>query len=470
MALSTTIAERDPNRTVSEQATRELHKFGGSSLADVDCFLRVADIVRRHCGPNDLFVVSAAGKTTNRLIDFVNACGHDPCEANAILDALLEYQIELVAGLLTVTEQKHVSAVLRADVTWMRTHSELIVGAATRSQILGHGEIWSARLLSALLNQLGMQADWLDARNLLQAEEGPQPAIDEQASRPRVKTAVDGLASSRVVITGFMASNKLGATVLLGRNGSDYSATMIGILADASRITIWSDVAGVYTADPRRIKSATLLPNVSLQEANELARLGTPVLHRRSLQPVIEHQVEVAFRSSYDPDAQSTTVNLAVQSTGARIVTFLETVCLLEVTLPNRENLTESLSKLRQRLERVGLDPVVSRVNENDMSLAFVFQTSLAADAITSLRLAGCRVTSDTTFGMVSLVGVGAATSPDENDDILENIQANTKRTPRLVFRSEVSVSAIIDSESVDSVVSELHSAFCHLSRSPQAV
>ncbi|TOL44336.1 hypothetical protein CGH97_24400, partial [Vibrio parahaemolyticus] len=94
------------------------------------------------------------------------------------------------------------------------------------------------------------------------------------------------LPNRRIVVTGFISRNQQGETVLLGRNGSDYSATQVGALADVDKVTIWSDVAGVYSADPRKVKDACLLPLLRLDEASELARLAAPVLHTRTLQPV----------------------------------------------------------------------------------------------------------------------------------------------------------------------------------------
>ena len=93
-----------------------------------------------------------------------------------------------------------------------------------------------------------------------------------------------------------------GRSLLLGRNGSDYSASLLAALADGESTTIWSDVAGVYSADPRRVKEARLLERLSLAEANELARLGSSVLHSRTLQPVADSRQRLTLRCSYNPD------------------------------------------------------------------------------------------------------------------------------------------------------------------------
>lgn len=121
--------------------------------------------------------------------------------------------------------------------------------------MVGHGEIWSA-----LLSQLDMEAQWLDARDFLRAERAAQPQVDEGRSWPLLQQLLTQHPTKRLVVTGFICRNQAGETVLLGRNGSDYSATQIGALARVARVTIWSDVAGVYSADPRKVKDACLLP------------------------------------------------------------------------------------------------------------------------------------------------------------------------------------------------------------------
>jgi aspartokinase/homoserine dehydrogenase 2 len=100
----------------------------------------------------------------------------------------------------------------------------------------------------------------------------------------------------------------------LGRNGSDYSATQIGALAGVSRVTIWSDVAGVYSADPRKVKDACLLPLLRLDEASELARLAAPVLHARTLQPVSASDIDLQLRCSYNPEQGSTRIERVLAS------------------------------------------------------------------------------------------------------------------------------------------------------------
>lgn len=249
---------------------RQLHKFGGSSLADVKCYLRVAGIMAEYSQPDDMMVVSAAGSTTNQLISWLKLSQTDRLSAHQVLQTLRRYQCDLISGLLPADAADDLTSAFISDLERLAALLDGGVTDAVYAEIVGHGEIWSARLMSAVLNQQGLDAAWLDARAFLRAERAAQPQVDEGLSYPLLQQLLAQHPGKRLVVTGFISRNHDGETVLLGRNGSDYSATQIGALAGVSRVTIWSDVAGVYSADPRKVKDACLLPLLRLEAAREL--------------------------------------------------------------------------------------------------------------------------------------------------------------------------------------------------------
>lgn len=298
---------------------RQLHKFGGSSLADVKCYLRVAGIMAEYSFPGDMMVVSAAGSTTNQLISWLRLSQTDRISAHQVQQALRRYQSELITGLLPAELAEPLVALFTQDLERLAALLDEPMCDATYAEVVGHGEIWSARLMSALLNVKGMESEWLDARSFLRAERSAQPQVDEGRSYPLLQQLLAQHPNKRLVATGFICRNDAGETVLLGRNGSDYSATQIGSLAGVSRVTIWSDVAGVYSADPRKVKDACLLPLLRLDEASELARLAAPVLHARTLQPVSASDIDLQLRCSYQPEQGSTRIERVLASgTGAK--------------------------------------------------------------------------------------------------------------------------------------------------------
>ncbi|RYA38577.1 bifunctional aspartate kinase/homoserine dehydrogenase II, partial [Enterobacter cloacae complex sp. 3DZ3S2B] len=237
---------------------RQLHKFGGSSLADVKCYLRVAGIMTEYSQPGDMMVVSAAGSTTNQLISWLKLSQTDRLSAHQVQQSLRRYQSELIAGLLPADVADGLISAFTHDLERLAALLDSGITDAVYAEVVGHGEVWSARLMAAVLQHLGVEAAWLDARDFLRAERAAQPQVDEGLSYPLLQQLLVQHPGKRIVVTGFISRSNAGETVLLGRNGSDYSATQIGALAGVSRVTIWSDVAGVYSADPRKVKDACL--------------------------------------------------------------------------------------------------------------------------------------------------------------------------------------------------------------------
>ncbi|MBE4245536.1 bifunctional aspartate kinase/homoserine dehydrogenase II, partial [Vibrio parahaemolyticus] len=183
---------------------RQLHKFGGSSLANPECYLRVADILKEYSAENDLVVVSAAGKTTNRLIEFLEGLDKDGRIAHEALQGLRQFQSELIESLLEGEVQTQLLASLHDEFSTLAELTAPLTDAQ-KAAVLGHGEVWSSRLMAALLSQQNVPAVAQDARAFLRAEAGTQPEVDRARSYPLIKEALAQHSHKRVIITGFMA-------------------------------------------------------------------------------------------------------------------------------------------------------------------------------------------------------------------------------------------------------------------------
>ncbi|PSJ42762.1 bifunctional aspartate kinase/homoserine dehydrogenase II [Zobellella taiwanensis] len=318
-------------------AQRPVHKFGGSSLADAACFHRVAGIIHNLHQPDALIVVSAPGKTTNRLIELLSLFASGDSAAPEALEGLHDFQRNLIATTLAPDQAEPLLAALEDDIqTIARVLEQSRLGDFQRNLIQSFGEVWSSRLLARLLSCQGLAADSLDARRFLLVA-GTPVQVDEAESRRRLGEILAEHPARIQVVTGFIAADAEGRTRLLGRNGSDFSATLLAALADSSHCTIWSDVPGVFSADPRRVKEARLLTRLSLPEAAELARLGSPVLHSRTLGPVAASRQQLMLRCSYHPDDGHTRISRqSRREAGGRIVTSVDDAVLLEMTIPAR--------------------------------------------------------------------------------------------------------------------------------------
>jgi bifunctional aspartokinase / homoserine dehydrogenase 1 len=287
------------------------HKFGGSSVADAERYRHVAALLQDSPAPR-VAVVSAMQGVTDALIALANAAsaGDDwqaawsqlrnrHCAQAALLDPLNSHAL----GAWFDTE----FSALAESFGRIAAARELNDHALAAVQ--GLGEVWSSRLLQAALG--GEASGWarLDARDVLVAHPGELGvAVDWPRTRARFSDWRARHPQRDVVVTGFVARDPDGRDATLGRNGSDYSGAIFAVLFGASELTIWTDVDGVLSADPRLVPDAVCLPSMSYAEACELAYFGAKVLHPQTMAPAMQAGLPILIRNSRKPAAPGTRI------------------------------------------------------------------------------------------------------------------------------------------------------------------
>lgn len=279
-----------------------VHKFGGSSLSSAERYQAVANILLSQSQLGDVVVVSAAGKTTDTLVRLWQAFdANDSRGCEEVIALLHSHQQNLIAGLLSDELAAQALAQLGDELAGIASLCK--ENLLQEAPLLAHGEVWSARLLSLYLRQLGCKAQDIDARALLRAQNGQLlHLVNAQACQQQLAT------DQFNVVTGFIASDEQGNTITLGRNGSDYSATLLAKYTHAKEVCIWTDTTGVFSTDPRKVEQAVKYHKVCREQANLLARLGNPVLHAKTLSPLKDLNTKLSVRSSFDADASGTEI------------------------------------------------------------------------------------------------------------------------------------------------------------------
>ncbi|HGJ5875532.1 MAG TPA: bifunctional aspartate kinase/homoserine dehydrogenase II [Arsenophonus sp.] len=438
---------------------RQLHKFGGSSLADVKCYQRVANIMANYSQPGDLMVVSAAGTTTNQLINWLKLSQSDRITAHQVQQEIRRYQEDLIIGLLPEKKARIIKLAFLTDFERLSTLLDQPIDDDSYAKIVGHGEIWSARLMSAVLEQFGLPSHWLDARLFLRAEFATQPQVDETLSRPLLQQLLQQHPNKRLVVTGFIAQSKQGKTVLLGRNGSDYSATQVGALAGVNKVTIWSDVAGVYSTDPRKVKDACLLPLLSLDEASELARLTASVLHTRTLQPISVTNIDLQLRCSYQPEQGSTKIERVLASgTGVKIVTSHDDVCLVELILASQQNFSQHYKDIDLLLKQSQLRPLATGLYPDRKLIQLCYTSEVAVSALEILKEMAVaeKLLLRDRFSLVALVGAGVGKNPLHRHRFYQQLK---DQPVEFIWHSEeeISLVAVLRATQTSHLIQGLH-------------
>ena len=291
-------------------------KFGGSSVADTGAITRLVSIVDGRKGARTV-VVSARGGVTDGLLGVAKlACG-DASSALAMLHDISARHRSVAADVRTPAVRRLLDMALDSIARGAGQAVNAIAAAGQASpalvdSLVANGELWSSRIVAAFLADAGIPTQWIDARQVVHTdgrhgEAAPDAAATEEALTRLVRPA---LAMDRVVVLGgFIGAAPGGATTTLGRGGSDYSASLVGAGLEASEIEIWTDVDGVLSADPRVVAGARVLPLLSYEDAETLARFGAKVLHPKTMEPAAARGIPVCVRNSRRPGEPGTRID-----------------------------------------------------------------------------------------------------------------------------------------------------------------
>ena len=319
-------------------------KFGGTSVKDAEAVRRVVQVVGRERRPR-LVVVSALSKVTDALLEVARLAEQGDGTAARQAVKALHRRHEEMAALVRATERR---ASLLAVIDALFEELEGIVRALavveevsprSRDAIVAFGELASSRLVAAAIEDAGLPSRWLDARAVLVTDAQHGAALpDREATDERLRSSVPSLLAEGLVpvVGGFVGATPAGLTTTLGRGGSDFSAALFGAGLRAEEIQIWTDVDGMLTADPRVVAAPRVVPQISFDEASELAYFGAKVLHPASIRPAVERGIPVVVLNSFNPQARGTRITRsALHAVGEpRAFAFKKGITVLIVSQP----------------------------------------------------------------------------------------------------------------------------------------
>lgn len=364
------------------------HKFGGSSLADAAAYKAVGAVLESPTSAKRAIVVSAMAGMTDGLIDLVNRAGRRDSSYEDHVELLQQKQVSLTEALIPEDRAHQLLARVEKDFGDIKDvlRATRVMGAPTDNAVAtvaGFGELWSARLLAEHLASGGHDVVWLDAREVLVVEPADvAPMVDWKASRARLSHWLAENPADMVVITGFIASDPQGAPTTLGRNGSDYSASIFASLLGADEITIWTDVDGVLSADPRLVPEAKVLDELSYNEAMELAYFGAKVIHPATMSPAIEDEIPIFIRNTFNPSAPGTRIHLT-SSTESAVKGFasIGAMALLNLEGSAMVGVPGISERLFGILREAGVSVVMISQGSSEHSICFVLPENQADTA-----------------------------------------------------------------------------------------
>lgn len=291
----------------------KVFKFGGASIKDAKSIKNVADIIKNNLKDNPLIIISAAGKTTNALEKVVNEYFNNSGNAFEALEDVKKMHYDIINELFDAENEDLTAEIndMFVDVEWILEETAVGSFDQTYDQIVCLGELLSTKIVSAYLNTIGIQSNWLDVRDCILTDNNYRDAnLDWEETSKRIRKTVPPLMNNALVLTqGFLGNTSENFTTTLGREGSDYTAAIFSYCLDATSMTIWKDVAGVLNADPRIFQHATLLKEISYSEAIEMTYYGAQVIHPKTLQPLKSKNIPLFVKSFLQPENEGTVVS-----------------------------------------------------------------------------------------------------------------------------------------------------------------
>src|SRR5271156_3489637 len=375
-----------------------LHKFGGSSVADADCFRRVADIVEASPHVREAVVLSACRGVTDALLNAVTLAEQPEGDMTGALEQLWRRHEKLATELLSPSACDAYCMQLARDCKDIAgvLQTVRLIRAATysmRDLIAGYGEIWSTRLFAPFLRERGRihgEVLWIDAREVIIVEWGPLgPTVQWAQSERNLEKLVPAEFRGRLIVTGFIATTTAGIQTTLGRNGSDFSGSIFGALLKAPEIIIWTDVDGVLSADPRLVPNAQTIDQLSYNEAMELAYFGAKVIHPQTMEPAVARDIPIWIRNTFAPQKVGTLICAKpVSALKEKGITTIDPVALVNLEGAGMIGVPGTANRLFGALRDAGISVILISQGSSEHSICFAIPAAQAQRAEDAVRRA----------------------------------------------------------------------------------
>ena len=291
----------------------KVFKFGGASVKDAAAVRNVVAILSAYKSEPIVVIVSAISKTTNALERVVNAYLRGEGDPHAALQAVKNAHYQLIQDLFEEDTQEIYESLndTFVEIEWIIEETPEESYDYIYDQIVSIGEFLSTQIVSAYLGKMGIANTWLDVRDVIRTDNTYRDGnVDWQDTQTRMQRVMPDLLQQGFVITqGFIGGTSENFTTTLGREGSDYTAAIFSYCLDATTMTVWKDVAGILTADPRLFADVTKLEHLSYREAIEMTYYGAQVIHPKTIKPLQNKNIPLHVRSFLMPETVGTVID-----------------------------------------------------------------------------------------------------------------------------------------------------------------
>ncbi|MEN0004173.1 MAG: bifunctional aspartate kinase/homoserine dehydrogenase I [Bacteroidota bacterium] len=454
-------------------------KFGGSSVATPERIQGIVEILKDYYAKGEKFTVvfSAFGGVTDSLIEMSQLAAAGKEAYFEKVEHFSNRHFEAAKALLSEEYLQKVVPELERNHEVLKNllYGVFLVREAslrTMDYVLSFGERNSAFIIANVLQQSGIDTQYLDARKVIKTDKSFSSAkVDLELTYRKIKAYYDEHPAVQVV-TGFVASAKGGLTTTLGRGGSDYTASLLAAGLGATTIEIWTDVDGVLTADPRKVKKAFTIPSMTYAEAMEMSHFGAKVIYPPTLQPALQKGIPLYIKNTFNPTFEGTLISSTPDPNGRPVkgISSIGQIALLTLQGSGLFGVPGIAGRLFSSLARAGVNIILITQGSSEHAISFAVQPKLAEDAKHAVKKefeyemqmgVVDPIKTELDLSVVAVIGENMRYQPGIAGRLFNGLGKNGINTVAIAQgSSELNISVVINRPDEAKALNALHEAF----------
>lgn len=455
-------------------------KFGGSSVANSENLERVLSIIKQTLGEDKrvAIVLSALGGVTDGLLLAAELAMKNDITYVSTLENITDRHINLVREM---TPLQHQSSLLTRVKELCNEVEDICKGVFLVKELTGHtsdsicsyGEILSTTIFSEVLKNNGIDNVWCDSRQFIKTNSRfGNAAVDLSQSATRISELFKQSESSCFVFPGFIGSDADEKTTTLGRGGSDYTASIIGMATGADEIQIWTDVSGMMTADPGLVKNAKIIKDISYEEALELSHFGAKVIYPKTIAPAMPAGIPIYIKNTFSPDHPGTRIHSDITGNGDPIkgISSMKGLAILSLEGSGMMGIPGFSKRLFETLADEKINVILITQSSSEYSICVVVEQKVSdrakavLDNTFSMEITLGKVNPikvETDLSIVALVGAKMKSRPGMSGKMFSALGRNNINVRAIAQgSSEKNISAVIAQSDVKKALNVLHEEF----------
>ncbi len=454
-------------------------KFGGTSVGSTHALNNVLNIIKLNLTAQEKIIVvcSALSGITNKLLEAGKIAATGDLQYIDLINQIEDRHIAVANSIINSAEHESINALIKQITNELRDVLRgvfLLKEMSPRSEdtVLSFGEVFSCSIIAKYLQQQGIMAKFIDSRSLIKTDENFGNAKVDFTQTDRNLQEFFKQFDFVPVVTGFIASNSKNETTTLGRGGSDYTASIVGAGINADSIEIWTDVNGVMTADPKYVKKAFTVPNISYKEAIELSHFGAKIIYSPTLQPVFRKRIPLLVKNTLEPDHPGTLVS---EQTGVydyliKGISSINTVAMLVIQGSGMVGLPGFLGRMFRAIAQKNINVLLVTQGSSEYSICVIvaaadgLKAALAVNEEFDHEITGGqvdKVVAKTNYSVIAIIGEGMRKHSGLAGKFFSGLGKNGINIIAIAQgASELNISAVIENKDLQKALNVTHDVF----------